>query len=151
MLFNRIIALAFGASTYSFSIMLMSFITGISIGSAIVARLNITRPLWLLGLSQLGVVAALLVATPLISRKPYLIDLLRIALQNTTCGFEMYQAGKGLLCLSVLLVPTIFLGFSFPLVTSIQVRNPQEIGARVGSTYAWNTLGNVMGARTLNE
>ena len=144
-LFNRIIALAFGASTYSFSIMLMSFITGISIGSAIVARLNITRPLWLLGLSQLGVVAALLAATPLISRMPYLIDLLRIALQNTTYGFEMYQAGKGLLCLGVLLVPTIFLGFSFPLVTSIQVRNPQEIGARVGSTYAWNTLGNVMG------
>ena len=150
-LFNRIIALAFGASTYSFSIMLISFITGISIGSAIVARLNINRPLWLLGLSQLAVVAALLTATPLISRMPYLIDLLRIALQNTSYGFEIYQVGKGLLCLGVLLAPTIFLGFSFPLVTSIQVRNPQEIGARVGSTYAWNTLGNVMGARTLNE
>lgn len=144
-LFNRIIALAFGASTYSFSIMLISFITGISIGSAIVARLNINRPLWLLGLSQLAVVAALLTATPLISRMPYLIDLLRIALQNTSYGFEIYQVGKGLLCLGVLLAPTIFLGFSFPLVTSIQVRNPQEIGARVGSTYAWNTLGNVMG------
>ena len=144
-LFNRIIALAFGASTYSFSIMLISFITGISIGSAIVARLNINRPLWLLGLSQLAVVAALLTATPLISRMPYLIDLLRIALQNTYYGFEIYQVGKGLLCLGVLLAPTIFLGFSFPLVTSIQVRNPQEIGARVGSTYAWNTLGNVMG------
>ena len=144
-LFNRIIALAFGASTYSFSIMLISFITGISIGSAIVARLNINRPLWLLGLSQLAVVAALLTATPLISRMPYLIDLLRIALQNTFYGFEIYQVGKGLLCLGVLLAPTIFLGFSFPLVTSIQVRNPQEIGARVGSTYAWNTLGNVMG------
>ena len=37
-LFTRIIALAFGASTYSFSVMLMSFITGIAIGSALIAR-----------------------------------------------------------------------------------------------------------------
>ena len=34
-LVTRIIALSFGASTYSFSVMLMSFITGIAIGGAI--------------------------------------------------------------------------------------------------------------------
>jgi len=144
-LFVRIISLSFGSSTYSFTVMLMSFITGIAIGSAVVSRLDIKRPLWLFGVSQLVVVAALLIATPLISRMPYLIGLLRIELQHATLGFELYQIGKASLCLAVLLIPTICLGASFPLVARIQARHPREIGARVGSTYAWNTAGNLLG------
>ena len=144
-LFIRIISLSFGSSTYSFTVMLMSFITGIAIGSAIVSRLEIKRPLWLFGVSQFAVVAALLIATPLISRMPYLIGLLRIELQQATLGFELYQIGKASLCLAVLLLPTICLGASFPLVARIQARHPQEIGTRVGSTYAWNTAGNLLG------
>ncbi len=144
-LFIRIISLSFGSSTYSFTVMLMSFITGIAIGSAIVSRLEIKRPLWLFGVSQFAVVAALLIATPLISRMPYLIGLLRIELQHVTLGFELFQIGKASLCLAVLLVPTICLGASFPLVARIQARHPHEIGTRVGSTYAWNTAGNLLG------
>ncbi len=144
-LFTRIIALSFGSSAYSFTIMLMSFITGIALGSAIVSRLTVKRPLWLLAASQLAVVVALLAATPLVSRLPYLIGLLRIELQDYRMGFELYQLGKALLCLVVLLLPTTCLGFSFPLVAQVQVRHPQRIGTRVGSTYAWNTVGNVLG------
>jgi len=144
-LFTRIIALSFGSSTYSFSVMLMSFITGIGIGSTLVSRFNVSRPLWLLGVSQLAVVVSLLIATPLISRMPYLIGLLRIELQDAPLGFELYQLGKTLLCLSLLLAPTICLGVSFPLVARIQARHQREIGSRVGSTYAWNTVGNVLG------
>ncbi len=144
-LFTRVIGLSFGSSTYSFTVMLMSFITGISIGSAIVSRLKVKRPLWLLAVSQFAVVVALLVATPLVSRLPYLIALLRIELQGANLGFELYQLGKASLCLAVLLLPTTCLGFSFPLVAQVQARHPRQIGARVGSTYAWNTVGNVLG------
>ena len=45
----------------------------------------------------------------------------------------------------MLLLPTTCLGFSFPLVAQIQARHPRQIGTRVGSTYAWNTVGNVLG------
>jgi len=38
------------------------------------------------------------------------------------------------------------LGFAFPLVAQIQARRSPDIGYRVGSTYAWNTVGNVFGA-----
>lgn len=144
-LFIRIIALSFGSSTYSFSVMLMSFIAGIAIGSALVSRLEIRNPLWLFGASQFAVAVALLIATPLIARMPYLIGLLRIELQDAALGFELYQAGKAALCLAVLLLPSICLGASFPLVARIQARHPHEIGTRVGSTYAWNTAGNLLG------
>jgi spermidine synthase len=145
-LFTRVIALSFGSSTYSFTVMLMSFITGISLGSAIISRIRIDRPLWVFGISQLLVVIALLAITPFISRLPYLIGLLRIDLQDSQYGFELYQLGKVGLCLIVLLLPTTLLGFCFPLVAQIQARRSPDIGYRIGSTYAWNTMGNVLGA-----
>ncbi|MFT6519512.1 MAG: spermidine synthase [Candidatus Azotimanducaceae bacterium] len=144
-LFTRIIALSFGSSTYSFTVMLMTFITGIGIGSAIVSRLTVKRPLWLLGVSQFAVVATLLIATPLIARMPYLIGLLRIELQDLAMGFELFQLGKAILCLAVMLVPTICMGISFPLVAQVQTRNQNDIGTRIGTTNAWNTMGNVLG------
>ena len=69
-LFTRVIALAFGASAYSFSVMLVCFITGIALGSRVVSRIEVRNPLWLFGASQLAVVAALLIATPLVARLP---------------------------------------------------------------------------------
>ena len=144
-LLTRLIALSFGSSTYSFTVMLMCFVTGISIGSFLVSRLNVKRPLWLLCASQFAVVAAFMLATPLMSRLPYLIGLLRIQLEGAAYGFELYLIGKATLCLAVLLVPTTCLGFGFPLVAQIRVRDESQLGARVGSTYAWNTIGNVLG------
>jgi len=145
-LFSRVIALAFGSSAYSFTVMLMAFITGISLGSAIISRIRVERPLWVFGISQLLVVVALLAITPFISRLPYLTGLLRIELQGARFGFELYQLGKVTLCLVFLLLPTTMLGFAFPLVAQIQARRSPDIGYRVGSTYAWNTMGNVLGA-----
>jgi len=145
-LFMRVISLSFGLSTYSFTVMLMCFITGVSLGSGLMMRLRVRRPLWLLGISQLAVVVSLLVVTPLITRLPYLIALMRIDLREAANGFAVYQLGKAALCLGVLLLPTVCLGFTFPLVAQVQARHPDTIGTRVGSTYAWNTIGNVLGA-----
>jgi spermidine synthase len=144
-IFLRLIALAFGSSAYSFTVMLMCFITGIALGAGIVSRLRIARPLWWLGVSQLLVVGSLLATTPLVSRLPYLIGLLQIALQDSPYGFEVHQAGKALLCLATLLLPAACLGMGFPLVAQVQARRPEHVGTQVGATYAWNTAGNVLG------
>ena len=86
-----------------------------------------------------------LAVTPLISRLPYLIALIRIQVHDAAWGFELYQFGKAALCLVILLLPTTCLGFSFPLVAQVQARRSQQIGTHIGSTYAWNTTGNVLG------
>ena len=88
-LFSRVIALAFGGSAHSFTVMLMSFITGISLGSLIISRVRVERPLWLLGISQLAVPVALIAVTPLVSRLPYLMALMRIELGQAPAGFEL--------------------------------------------------------------
>jgi len=143
--FIRVIALAFGATTYSFTVMLMSFITGIGLGSLLVMRLRIERPLWLFGVSQLGAAVAFLAVTPLMERLPYYVGLVRIAATDAGPSFLYYQVGKAMLCLGVLLIPTICLGAGFPLVAAIQARQPGRIGSAVGITYACNTVGNVLG------
>jgi spermidine synthase len=141
----RVIALAFGAATYSFTVMLMAFIAGIGLGSALVSRLRVRRPLWLFGASQLAVVLSLVAIVPLLERLPYLVAQVRIATHPLPAGFSFYVAGQALLCLLILLVPTACIGFGFPLVAHIQARSAAEVGSRVGGTYAWNTIGNVLG------
>ncbi len=143
-LFLRIIGISFGSSAYSFTVMLMCFIAGIGTGSAIISRLDIRRPLWWLAASQLLVVVSLLAATPMIERLPYWIGLVRDSLRETPAGFELAQAAKAAMILASLALPTIGLGFGFPLVAQIQARRGQ-VGTRVGSAYAWNTVGNVLG------
>ncbi|MCZ6766556.1 MAG: fused MFS/spermidine synthase [bacterium] len=147
-LFIRVIGLSFASTTHSFTVMLMCFITGIALGSYFVARRHIKRPLWVLGVSQLIVIMSIMVVTPLLARLPYFIDLARIGLRGTSYGFEAFQFAKTTLCLAVLLLPTTCLGFMFPLVAHVQARQPRHIGSRVGETYAWNTIGNVLGVVT---
>jgi spermidine synthase len=144
-LFIRIIGLAFGSSSYAFTVMLASFITGIALGSAVAARWGVLRPRQALALSQLLLVLAFLAATPLLARLPYWIDLLRGRLRGTPGGFELMHLGAAGLALAALLVPTACLGFAFPLIAGLRARRPGRVGAEVGATYAWSTAGNVLG------
>jgi spermidine synthase len=144
-LFVRVVGLAFGSSTYSFTVMLICFIAGIALGSALAGRTRWRAPLFLVGASQLAVVAAFAAATPLLARLPYFVARLRIALEGVPAGFELLQVAAAGLCLMVLLIPTLCLGFPFPLVAQARADRAGEIGGRVGNTYAFGTVGNVLG------
>lgn len=152
-LFVRVVGLAFGSSTHSFTVMLICFIGGIALGSGVVAWIGAGRgarwgaggAIWRLGVSQLVLVAAFLAATPLLARLAYLTDRLRVSLQGVSGGFELQQLGAAALCLGALLVPTVCLGLPLPLVSGLRAGGAAPVGARVGGTYAWGTAGNVVG------
>jgi spermidine synthase len=141
----RLVALVMGSSSYAFTVMLLCFIAGIALGSALVTRLPLASTPTLLGFTQLGIVLAFLAALPLLVRLPYLVDRLRVGLQGMAGGFELHLGGSALLCLAVLLLPTVLLGFAFPLVTDLHLRASTRTGAGVGLTYAVGTAGNVAG------
>lgn len=155
--FLRLIGLGFGSSNNSFTVMLMCFITGIGIGSWIVSLVNVKRPLWWLAASQVAVLVSLIAITPLMERLPYVISSLRTRLLvfnspldqvpsgEIPGGYELFLAGQAVYCFLMLLLPTICIGFGFPLVSQIQARSAASIGGTVGNTYAWNTIGNVLG------
>ena len=143
--FVRVVGLVMGSSSHAFTVMLIGFIGGIALGSALLGRLRVGSSAAALGLTQLGIVIAFLAATPLLARLPYLVDLLRVRLQVVPAGFELHIAASALLCLAVLLAPTALLGFAFPLVADLQARRGPGTGARVGVAYAVGTAGNVAG------
>ena len=144
-LFVRVIGLSMGSSGHAFSVMLIAFIGGIALGSGLLSRLAVRSSPATLGLTQLGIVVAFLAATPLLARLPYLIDVLRIRLQGVPGGFELHLFLSALLCLAVLLLPTVLLGFAFPMVADLHTRHTGRAGAGVGTSYAVSTAGNVAG------
>ena len=71
--------------------------------------------------------------------------MLRVRLQGVPAGFELHLLASALLCLAVLLLPTMLLGFAFPMVADLHTRHRGRAGAGVGTTYAVSTAGNVAG------
>jgi spermidine synthase len=123
-LFVRVVGLSFASTAHSFTVMLIVFLSGIALGSALVARLRVGRSRWVMGLAQLGVAAAFVAASPLMARLPYFVGRLRLAVEGTGAPFAFFQVGKAALCVLVLLVPTTCLGAAFPLVAEARASAP---------------------------
>ena len=144
----RLLALVMGGSTYSFSIMLFSFIGGISIGGMIVSMLMRKErdAIRLLAVCEMGVFASLLLMIPAYERLPYIYNLLESMLSRTEATFALYQGLKTLIASGVMAIPTILIGMTLPLATKVAVRGLQTLGRGVGTAFSINTVGNLLGA-----
>ncbi|MBI5434036.1 MAG: fused MFS/spermidine synthase [Planctomycetes bacterium] len=142
----RAVGLALGSSTYAFTMMLVAFIVGIGLGSFVVSRLRIERPLVAIGWSQLAGALAFLAITPLLERLAWYAGLARCHCATPEPSLACFLGLGTSLVLALLVVPTACLGAAFPLVAQAAQRSIGSVGARVGWTYACNTLGNVSGA-----
>jgi spermidine synthase len=143
-IWTRILSLMLGATTYTFSIILAVFLTGLGIGSSAGSYLSRTaaNPRAALGWCQLlaalsiGWTALMLGASlpywpinPFISTSPWFtfqVDIVR--------------------CFWALLPATILWGASFPLALAAAVERGQDPGRLVGGVYAANTVGAIAGA-----
>lgn len=130
-------------SVYAFSTMLVCFLLGIVLGSAVAGIISDrSRHLlaWLGGTILLTGVAALgtLAVMGLLVRER------RVGGDGAT--WLAVTAGDFLRCMAVLLPPTILSGATFPLVARLYAARPKQLGADVGRAYAVNTLGSILGA-----
>jgi spermidine synthase len=60
--------------------------------------------------------------------------------------FETMMLVQSIILFAVLVGPTIFLGATFPLVSRIYARSVPAIGRSIGSAYALNTVGAILGS-----
>ncbi len=144
----RLLIPVLGSSTYSFSLMLIAFITGITLGSFLVSLLiNKTKNLvWLLAGCQAGVALAMMVTLPLYGRVPYYFIRLGNILNRTTETYPIFLSLEFILCLIIMVVPTIFLGMTLPIASRIATRSVTVMGKSIGNVFSVNTLGTVVGA-----
>jgi spermidine synthase len=145
---SRCLCLIFGASLQVFAIVLMAFILGIGIGSAVIAqprfrnlRGEITAVLLLLGSALLiglvvfnieNIVAVYLTAESGFSRN--------------AMGYRYNQTLAALLSMCVLGLPAAMLGSVLPLSIRVASETSDLLGDRVGRLVTWNTLGAVVGS-----
>ncbi|MGE5848684.1 MAG: fused MFS/spermidine synthase, partial [Candidatus Methylomirabilota bacterium] len=141
----RALTLVIGMSTYSFTIMLTTFLVGLGLGSLTYARWLGGRGIGFAGFGVLQLLIALsaLTTIPLFERLPLVFLRLRHGFGDS---FQQFLTIQVLLSALVMILPTLLLGATFPVVARIYTRNLAVVGRSVGTAYASNTLGAILGA-----
>jgi len=146
-LWTRVASLVLGASAYSFTIVLATFLAGLGIGAVAVTRLLGWRPRWAGGLLW-GLLVAGAVA---VAASGWLFPQLPVWAVALYHSFEVAEDGaratrlQMVLAAALLLPPTIFFGGVFPAALAALTRPGRVFCAEVGRLYAWNTLGCIVG------
>ncbi len=144
----RLLVLVLGSSTYSFSLMLIAFITGITLGSWIVSSLitKIKNLFGFLAVCQAGAAVALCATLPLYGRLPYYFVHLGKILQRSETTYPLFLSLQFIFCFLVMVVPTIFLGMTLPVASRIATKSVSALGKSIGNVFSINTLGTVLGS-----
>ena len=142
---TRVLAMTLGPTTYAFSAMLVAFIAGLAIGSALAsASLRRIRnvPFWL-GMSIIVAAAASLAAAAFVDRLPIVIA--RTAGQADASFTSVFALDVGL-AVALQLPMTIALGAALPFAVAMTSPRTGAAPRTAGLIYAANTAGAIAGA-----
>ena len=143
-IWTRLLSLVFGASTYTFSLILACFLIGISLGSAVGSAMarTLAKPRIALGWVQALVGVTLAWSAYMLSASlPYWpIDpsISRLPWFNFQIDFAR--------CLWVVLPASLLWGATFPLALASVAAKGEDPGRLVGRLYGANTIGAIIGA-----
>jgi spermidine synthase len=138
----RLVSLVFGSSVYAFGLMLLLFLGGMSIGSAIFARLKRSDPTRVLGVALIANALASLLG---IAAIPHLARVYMRWFPAVRGSFPLQQALQILETAPLMLPPAVLFGIAFPAAVA-SIASVSGMGRGVGRVTAWNTAGTVAGA-----
>lgn len=142
-IWTRLLSLLFGATVYTFSIILAVFLVGLGIGShagAVLARGP--HPRLLLTMAQLLLTGAIAwAAYQMVGSLPYWP--INVGYTSDPWIFLQMDLVRGLY---VVLPAASLWGASFPLAVASVARPGQDPGRLIGGVYAANTVGAIIGA-----
>jgi spermidine synthase len=143
-IWTRILSLLFGATVYTFSLILAAFLVGLGIGSSVGSAMarNITRPRVALAWCQLLLCAAIAwTAHVLTDSLPYW------PINPSISGDPWFTMQLDMVrCLWAVLPPALLWGASFPLALASVASAGQDPARLVGRVYAANTVGAIVGS-----
>ena len=149
-LWTRLLVFKLKMTIYAFSIMLTTFLMGLSIGSIVVAiieKYNLIKN----HSKAFGVIQSLIGLMGLFTIILFgqidsipIFDL--VGFFESTIPWNKLIFTEILLSGMIMIVPTIFMGMTFPLVTRIFTQNIKLVGKTIGSIYSVNTIGSIFGS-----
>jgi spermidine synthase len=142
---SRMLALLFGATTAATGTVLAVFMGGLALGGWLSGRRadTLRRPLFVYGLLEGGIgLCALLVPMLFAAAVP----LYRLGWQAAGGAGAVLTVVRFLLSCVVLLPPTALMGATLPVLSRLCATRPETLGARVGTLYGANMLGAAGGA-----
>ncbi|MCP4446247.1 MAG: hypothetical protein GY811_13020 [Myxococcales bacterium] len=144
-LWSRTLAIVNGSSVYSFTIVLCTFLVGISAGSAIAAKLwgRTQRPLLVLAGLFLFAGAGILLFQLLADELPGMFLAL---VEGTTLSVDTVLSAHVFLSALIIVPTALAMGAVMPVAIRAYVGGVDEVGTDVGRAYASNTLGAIIGS-----
>ncbi|HEX7476469.1 MAG TPA: fused MFS/spermidine synthase, partial [Polyangiales bacterium] len=149
-LWSRLLSHVFGSSSVAISSVVSVFMAGLGLGAWLFGRRadKIRDPLRLYALAEFGVGCAALVV-PWLVRSDGVLATINAALRNSL-GAEsaLFMLVRFLCIVPVLLVPTVLMGSTLPLLARhfvSQHTSPGRASVEVGRLYAVNTCGAIVG------
>jgi spermidine synthase len=142
---TRALALLIGSSVYAFSMILTAFVLGIALGSMVYARFvdRVRDPMRALAVIQAAIGLTALPVVPLIGNLPFFVTGM---ISRFGSSFWQLQAVEFAMIVLIVLLPTTLMGAAFPLAGRLFVRQSATVGTSVGTLYASNTVGNILGS-----
>ena len=149
-IWTRVLVQSFSGTIYSFSIMLASFLFGIFYGSKKINE-NIdqnNQSISLLFKLQLWLASSVALLAPLTYVFPNFFGNLLWFLEKINPGEFAFSAiiSQFIVSIIIIILPTVFLGASFPLAVKVYSENSKFVSSKTGEVYFFNTLGALLGS-----
>jgi spermidine synthase len=141
----RMLGPLLGGSSFTFGLILAVALFGVGLGGAAYAVFGTDHPATLRGFALTCTLEALCIATPYAVGDR--VALLTVGLRSLDLlGFMGLALGWAAVAALVVLPAAFVAGVQFPLLIALLGHGGEKVGRHVGSTYAWNTLGAILGS-----
>ncbi len=145
-IWNRILVLHIGSSVYAYSIMLAIYLSGVTLGAALMSGYvnKLRRPVLTFMLIQFAIAFDLLLLINQFGDLAESLFVIRTYLGSSNYLTHILSLTIGIL--QILILPTVLFGASFPLAIKLFVKEHKALGQETGLLYAFNTVGNILGS-----
>ncbi len=143
-IWQRMLNLIFGSTTFATATILASFMGGLALGSLFFGRFvdKHKKPLKLYAFLEAGI-GIFAILFPLILSA---LNTLYVSFYgNLHTSFYIFSLIKFAGCFIVLFIPSFLMGGTLPVISKFFVRKHKRLGWGIGSLYGINTLGGVIG------
>ncbi len=145
-LWTRVLIYFMDLTIYSFTTILVTFLTGLALGSFLFARWadRVRNLLGLFGSMQLAIALSAMYVVHSLGKLFSVAE--RVAPSVASDPEAIFMVVRFTIASVFILLPTIVMGGTFPVVARLYTRDLRRLGRSLGDLYGANTLGCVIGS-----